>query len=75
MKRKNCSIAASSNFLSKSSPYIKLCSLPYQVKGFDQIPKSLDDEDVMIQTLDMQFTEIANVFRTTAESALALQGY
>lgn len=29
----------------------------------------------MIQTLDMQFTEIANSFRATAEAALILQGY
>lgn len=45
------------------------------MKGIEQIPKSLDDEDIMIQTLDMQFTEIVNIFRQTAEAALVLQGY
>jgi hypothetical protein len=49
--------------------------LATQVKGYDQIQKNLEDEEVMIHTLDLQFTEIADTFKVTAEAALKLQGF
>ena len=50
-------------------------SLPKLVQGYEKIPQSLDEEDVMVNTLDLQFTEIVSTFKATAEAALMLQGY
>lgn len=74
--RRSFTAKASSSLLSKfHDNALTKFSVPKMVQGYEKIPKSLDDEDVMVNTLDLQLTEIVKTFKATAEAALILQGY